>query len=158
LIQSGISTLGVKAYGSPNSYVPIALDKGYTNFGNTSYNYTGGANPWTELFPTISVLPQSRFGVLTGTWSYSGNIGSPGTYNDFQLGVGVLGDITETNIFRQFWYGAISGINRSPYSVSLVIDFSTILTNQVTIKVKPYAALTYTFTNLTIRWLGPGSF
>ena len=75
-----------------------------------------------------------------------------------QIGVGVFGDSTETNIFRQFWYGAISGINRSPYSISLVIDFTTILTNQVTIKMKPYATLAYTFTNLTIRWLGPGSF
>jgi len=158
LIQSGISTLGVKAYGSPNYYTPIALDKGYTVFGTVSYTYTGGANPWVELFPTISVLPQSRFGVLTGTWSYSGVPGSPGTYNDMQIGVGVQSDSTETNIFRQFWYGAIAGINRSPYSISLVIDFSTILTNQVTIKMKPYATLGYTFTNLTIRWIGPGSF
>jgi len=158
LIQNGISTLGVKAYGSPNSYVPIALDKGYTVFGNASYTYTGGANPWYELFPTASVTPQSRFGVLTGTWSYPGIPGSPLTYADMQIGVGVLGDSTETNIFRQFWYGAIAGINRSPYSISLVVDFSTILTNQVTIKVKPYASLTYTFSNLTIRWLGPGSF
>ena len=158
LIQSGISTLGVKAFGSPNYYTPIALDKGYTAFGTVSYTYTGGANPWVELFPSVSVTPQSRFGVLTGTWSYSGTPGSPNTYNDMQIGVGVFGDSTETNIFRQFWYGAISGINRSPYSISLVIDFTTILTNQVTIKMKPYATLAYTFTNLTIRWLGPGSF
>ena len=158
LVQSGISTLGVKAFGSPNYYTPIALDKGYTAFGTVSYTYTGGANPWVELFPSVSVTPQSRFGVLTGTWSYSGTPGSPNTYNDMQIGVGVFGDSTETNIFRQFWYGAISGINRSPYSISLVIDFSTILTNQVTIKMKPYATLAYTFTNLTIRWLGPGSF
>ncbi len=158
LIQSGISTLGVKAYGSPNYYVPIALDKGYTVFGTATYTYTGGANPWYELFPTTTVTPQSRFGVLTGTWSYSGTPGSPNAYNDMQIGVGVLGDSTETNIFRQFWYGAIAGLNRSPYSISLVVDFSTILTNQVTIKVKPYATLAYTFTNLTIRWIGPGSF
>ena len=158
LIQSGISTLGVKAFGSPNYYTPIALDKGYTAFGTVSYTYTGGANPWVELFPSVSVTPQSRFGVLTGTWSYSGTPGSPLTYTDMQIGVGVLGDSTETNIFRQYWYNPVPGINRSPYSISLTIDFTTILTNQVTIKMKPYATLAYTFTNLTIRWLGPGSF
>jgi hypothetical protein len=158
LIQNGISTLGVKAYGSPNYYVPIALDKGYTVYGNASYNYSGGPSIWYEPFPSASVTPQSRFGVLTGSWSYNGIVGSPTQYNDMQIGVGVLGDSTETNISRQFWYGAMSGINRSPYSISLVVDFSTILTNQITIKVKTATYLTYTFTNLTIRWLGPGSF
>jgi len=158
LVQSGISTLGVKAYGSPNYYVPIALDKGYTVYGNASYNYSGGPSIWYEPFPSTSTTPQSRFGMLTGTWSYNGIIGSPTQYNDMQIGVGVLGDSTETNIFRQFWYGAMSGINRSPYSISLVVDFSTILTNQITIKVKTATYLTFTFTNLTIRWLGPGSF
>ena len=158
LVQQGISTMGIWAVGSPNLYTPMALDMGYSVFGDASYTYTSGPNPWVELFPSISYVPRSRFGVLTGTWSYPGTPGSPLTYSDMQIGVGVLGDSTETNIFRQYWYNPIVGINRSPYSVSLVIDFSTILSNQVTIKMKPYANLTYTFTNLTIRWLGPGSF
>jgi hypothetical protein len=158
MVQSGISTLGVKAFGSPAFYVPIAIDKGYSVFGNGSYNYTGGPQIWYEPFPTASTTPQSRFGVLTGTWSYNGVIGGLTQYNDMQIGVGVVGDSTETNIFRQFWFGAISGINRSPYSISLVVDFSNILTNNITPKVKATANLNYTLTNITIRWLGPGSF
>ena len=158
MVQSGISTLGVKAFGSPAFYVPLAIDKGYSVFGNGSYNYTGGPQIWYEPFPTASTTPQSRFGVLTGTWSYNGVIGGLTQYNDMQIGVGVVGDSTETNIFRQFWFGAISGINRSPYSISLVVDFSNILTNNITPKVKATANLNYTLTNITIRWLGPGSF
>jgi hypothetical protein len=153
----GLSSMGIKASGSPNFYVPMAIDMGYSSYGTTSYASMGSAN-FQEPFPSITYTPKSRWGVLTGTFSYPGTIGSPGAFSSTEIGVGVSGDNTRTNMFTQFWSGAMNGVNASPYAISLVVDFSTIQTNLVTIKLRCDQTLTLTLTNFNIRWMGPGYF
>ena len=153
----GLSSMGIKASGSPNFYVPMAIDMGYSSYGTTSYASMGSAN-FQEPFPSITYTPKSRWGVLTGTFSYPGTVGSPGAFSSTEIGVGVSGDNTRTNMFTQFWSGAMNGVNASPYAISLVVDFSTIQTNLVTIKLRCDQTLTLTLTNFNIRWIGPGYF
>ena len=153
----GLSSMGIKASGSPNFFVPMAIDMLYSTYGSVGVSYINSPT-YLEPFPAITYVAKSKYGVLTGTWSYNGTLGSPAAFAAMRIGVGQSSNTTPSTYSMEIWSDRMNGINFGNNVISLVIDFSQYTTQLLTIKMYSDYSGTYSLSNVTIRWLGPGSF
>ena len=151
-----MSTIAIRpADATPSvAWGPVTIDSGVTDFGTGSVtiNVTGTVS---NVFPAINVVPQSRWGVLTGILNYSGISGSIAQLT--RIGVGNLSD-TGGNCVFQVMTGIPSANYGGPIGISLTVDFNTfnLRSDSVTVKFGTTYPGTYNLANVGIRWLGPG--
>jgi hypothetical protein len=151
-----ISTIAIRpADAAPSvAWGPVTIDSGVTSFGTgtVTVNISGSVS---NAFPSVNVVPQSRWGVLTGVLSYGGISGSIAQLT--RIGLGNLSD-TGGNCVFQVMTGIPSSSYGGPIGISLTVDFNTfnLRSDSVTVKFGTTYPGTYTLTNVGIRWLGPG--